>query len=93
MEEILTRLSGRRLQLKIEVRADLQPFEPLAPTEAESLPPPPSLTTSAPAKAPAAPPPAPVEPETPVMDEKEFQNDPLIREALKLFEARVTKKG
>lgn len=93
LEEILTRLSGRRLQLKIEVRADLQPFEPLPSTEAESQSPPPSLTASAPPKAAAAPPPASVEPETPVLDEKEFQNDPLIREALKLFEARVTKKG
>lgn len=95
LEEILTRLAGRRLQLKIEVRDDLQPFEPLISTEAETAPSPPSLTASAPPKAApaAAPPPAAVEPEPPVFDEKEFQNDPLIREALKLFEARVTKKG
>lgn len=89
LEDILARLSGRRLQLKIEVRSELQSHDPIPmPDFFDS-------GGSAPESGPAAPPvpePAP-EPEPAGLDAKEFQNDPLIREALRLFEAKITKKS
>ena len=82
LEEILTRLAGRRLLVKFEVRDDLQCHEL---TEEASSGEPVSTTPPASSAAPVSAPPA--------IDEAEFQNDPLIKEALRLFEAKITKKG
>ena len=82
LENILTKFAGRRLLIKIEVREDLLSHAIIAePDASESSP----LVAAAPPVAAPAPPPA--------IDEAEFQNDPLIKEALRLFEARITKKG
>lgn len=101
LEEILTRLAGRRLLLKIEVRADLQSHEPLSTPEAGPAHEPPASESAASSASspkspgiPAVTPPAAAAASDAVtFDEKEFQNDPLIREALRIFEARITKKS
>ena len=78
LEEILTRLAGRRLLVKFEVRDDLPSHE--LPEEApahESMAPPAAAEECTP---------------PPTIDEAEFQNDPLIKEALRLFEGKITRK-
>ena len=81
LEEILTRLAGRRLLVSFEIREDLLSHEL------------PDYSSPADAQqdsfaAPSTHPPAPLG-----IDEAEFQNDPLIKEALRLFEAKITKKS
>ncbi len=83
LEEILSGFAGRRLLVKMELRADLLSRE-IAPE------PPPSLST-APTPAPAAP--TPAASAAPAFDEAAFQNDPLIKEALRLFEATIAKRA
>jgi hypothetical protein len=81
LEEILIKFAGRRLLIKIEIREDLQSREiVLAPDPTDTAPPP--------AAAVEAPPPPP-----PTIDEAEFKKDPLIKEALRIFEAKITKKS
>ncbi len=81
LEEILSRLAGRRLLAKMELRADLlSQAIVLDPTPAASAPAAPPTPAPAPKAAPAS------------FDEAEFQNDPLIKEALRLFEATITKR-
>ncbi len=79
LEEILTKFAGHRVLVKFELRDDLKSHELVPdadPYPAASASPLPPSSTSAP------------EP----IDEAEFQNDPLIKEALRLFEAKITKK-
>ncbi len=89
LEDIIQNLSGKKLLLKVEVSADVE----VAPAP----------EVSAPAPAPAAPEPAAEKPspkksrESEEADaaaraakiEEEFRNDPLIKEALELFDARI----
>ena len=81
LEEILIKFAGRRLLIKIEIREDLQSRE-------IDLEPDPTDTTPPPAAAVEALPPPP-----PTIDEAEFKKDPLIKEALRIFEAKITKKS
>jgi DNA polymerase-3 subunit gamma/tau len=93
LEEILARHSGQKYSLKVEVRADLV----AAPAPEVSAPPP--VPEAAPvvekqptpkqAKAAAADEAA----ERQAKFEEEFRNDPLIQEALKLFDARITQSA
>ena len=91
VEEVLQALSGEALILKLETRGDIAPPPP--PPKPE-LPPrsehpaAKGASASTPAE-PAAPPPAAEEPIPPVSEE-EFYNDPLIAEALSIFEAKIT---
>ena len=78
LEEILGRLGGRRLLVKFEVREDLQSHD--LPEEVAGNEPAPAVAAS----------PDPLPP--PGIDEAGFRNDPLIKEALRLFEAKITKK-
>ncbi len=80
LEEILIKFAGRRLLIKIEIREDLQSREIVLEPAPMDMPPP--------AAAAEAPPPPP-----PTIDEAEFKNDPLIKEALRIFDAKITKKG
>ncbi len=89
IEEILTRLSGQKFALKVEVRADIE----VAPAPEVSAPPPPPQEP-----APAAPTPkqakAAADTEAAAATaklEEEFRNDPLIQEALTLFDAKIAK--
>jgi DNA polymerase-3 subunit gamma/tau len=93
LEEILARHSGQKYSLKVEVCADLV----AAPAPEVSAPPP--VPEAAPvvekqptpkqAKAAAADEAA----ERQAKFEEEFRNDPLIQEALKLFDARITQSA
>ena len=80
LEEILIKFAGRRLLIKIEIREDLQSREIVL----EPAP----MDTPPPAAAAEAPPPPP-----PTIEEAEFKKDPLIKEALRIFEAKITKKS
>jgi DNA polymerase-3 subunit gamma/tau len=82
MAKELAKLAGGHIDLKIEVRDDLQPIELEIEEDEPEAPEP--VAEEAPA---VAPDPEPVEEEP----EDNFQNDPLIAEALRKFEARVIK--
>lgn len=84
IEEIFTALSGSPLRLNLVTREDIAPPPP--PPRPEPEPPPPA--PEAPRE--EAPPPPPEEPEPPALDEAAFYDDPLIAEALKIFEAKIT---
>lgn len=93
IEEIFAALSGRPLRLTLVTREDITPPPPPPLPEPEPVPaPPPEVAAPAPAAPPQAqaPPPEPEEPEEPPLDEETFYNDPLIAEALKIFEAKIT---
>jgi DNA polymerase-3 subunit gamma/tau len=88
LEDILFRLSGKKLALKVEISADVE----VAPAPAVSAP------SAAPEPAPAAVAASPGKAkDTAVEDaaaksarlEAEFRDDPLIQEALRLFEAKI----
>lgn len=87
LEDILSGLAGRRLLAKMELRADLLSRaivpDPTPVPSAPSAPPAPA-PNAAPNSASAAP---------PSFDEAAFQNDPLIKEALRLFEATIAKRS
>ena len=89
IEDILAKLSGTRFTLKVEVRADIE----VAPAPEVSAPP-------SPEPAPAAEKPSPKQAKTAALEEaaaqaakfeEEFRDDPLIQEALKLFDAKIAK--
>ncbi len=80
LEEILTKFAGRRTLVKFEVRDELQSHELTMGTDPAEAPPPPPPAATAP------PPPS-------TIDEAEFKNDPLIKEALRIFEAKITRKS
>ena len=91
IEEIIVRLSGRKFALKVEVRADID----VAPApEVSALPPPeaaPAAEKPTPKQAKAA-----AEGEAAAVTaklEEEFRDDPLIQEALTLFDAKIAKIG
>ena len=89
IEDILARLSGRKLTLKVEVRADIAAApapEVSAPVAPEPEPEKPSPKQ---AKAAAADEAAGLAAKL----EEEFRNDPLIQEALRLFDAKITKSA
>jgi len=90
IEDILAKFAGRKVLVKFELRGDLQSHELViegdsyqtnTPDSCDTAPAPSSNSAAA-----ALPPPE-------AIDEAEFQNDPLIKEALRLFEAKITKKG
>ena len=90
-EQILSRLSGQKLVLKMEVRADIE----AAPAPEVSAPPPPVAAAPEPAPEKAA----AKQAKTAAADEaaadaarreEEFRSDPLIAEALRLFDAKIT---
>ncbi len=89
IEEIIAALSGTPLRLSLEIREDIEPPAPPPRPEPEPTPAPPRAE---PPRETAAPPPveeaaaAPV----PALDESAFYDDPLIAEALKIFEAKIT---
>lgn len=87
LEEVLARHSGMRVTFSVEVRDDIVPPEPELPEPVEETAPP------APAEPPAdlqeTSPQMPPAPDPKSIDE-EFRNDPLIREALRIFEARIS---
>ncbi|MBL9154080.1 MAG: DNA polymerase III subunit gamma/tau [Verrucomicrobiales bacterium] len=94
IEEILARLSGSRLELRIELRDDVQVSLPViddtpdAPASADPDPAPVALASAKPEPEPAdsadpEPDPAPAPP----VDD--FHNDPFIRKALDIFEATI----
>ena len=81
LEEILIKFAGRRLLIKIEIREDLQSREiDLEPDSTDTTPPPAAAVEALP-------------PPPPTIDEAEFKKDPLIKEALRIFEAKITKKS
>jgi DNA polymerase III subunit gamma/tau len=86
VEEILSSLAGRPMTLRLETRGDIAP-------PPKSLPPAPvpseTKATIASTDTPAAPPVPPGDSAQAVSAEQ-FYNDPLISEALRLFEARIT---
>ena len=87
IEEILARFAGRKVLVKFELREDLQSNELFTagdPDQTSAAPDSPAPSNGPPSS--TALPPEPI-------DEAEFQNDPLIKEALRLFEAKITKKG
>ncbi len=87
VEEIIAAISGQSITLKLETRDDIAP--PAPPPVPQPPPrPEPAPVTPPPAAAPE-PAPAPVEAELPKMSEEEFYNDPLIAEALTVFEADI----
>lgn len=91
LEEILTKFAGRRVLVKFEVRDDLKSRELVLPADAAET----GTAASPPLAAgaqPRVPPSTPIA-APPAFDVTEFQNDPLIREALRLFEASITKKS
>ena len=93
LEDILHRLSGQKLSLKIEVSADIEP----APAPEVSAPPPPdpapvAVAEKLPPKQAAAAAAAEAA-ATAAQLEEEFRNDPLIQEALRLFDAKITKSA
>jgi DNA polymerase-3 subunit gamma/tau len=89
IEDILTKFAGRKVLVKFELREDLQSHELVIEGNSPQTSTPDS-SDSAPASSSNA---AAVSPPPPLaIDEAEFQNDPLIKEALRLFEARITKK-
>ena len=81
IEEILTKFAGHRLLVKFEVREDLQSHELATEGDHDQTNDAPAISTFV------------VAPSGEVVDEGEFQNDPLIKEALRIFEAKITKKG
>ena len=81
IEEILTKFAGHRLLVKFEVREDLQSHELATEGGHDQTNDAPAISTFV------------VAPSGEVVDEGEFQNDPLIKEALRIFEAKITKKG
>ena len=91
MAEEISKLAGGPIRLKIEVRSELEPFE--MEIEEEEEPSEPAAGEAPAEEAPQEPGPAAEEPEpaAPEEEEESFQNDPLIREALSVFEARVIK--
>jgi DNA polymerase-3 subunit gamma/tau len=89
IEDILTKFAGHKVLVKFELREDLQSHELVIEGDSHQTNTPDSRG-SAPASSSNA---AAVSPPPPLaIDEAEFQNDPLIKEALRLFEARITKK-
>jgi DNA polymerase-3 subunit gamma/tau len=85
IDELLQKLAGRPLILKLEVHDELTP---LAPVEREDssepqAEPEPAPESSAPSPEPE--PPAPVE----SAPEEDFHNDPLIKQALDVFEGQI----
>lgn len=80
IEEAVAARCAAPVRLEIVVRADIAPAA-MAPMEEAEAPPPPA----------AAPAPAPVAPAAPPAAgaDGDFKNDPLIREALDAFEARI----
>ncbi|MDF1859345.1 MAG: DNA polymerase III subunit gamma/tau [Verrucomicrobiales bacterium] len=80
MAKELAKLAGGHIDLKIEVRDDLQPIELEVEEEEAEIPEPVAEEVPAP------------EPEPEIEEpEDNFKNDPLIAEALEKFEARVIK--
>jgi DNA polymerase-3 subunit gamma/tau len=93
MEEILAKLSGQNYSLKVEVSADI---EPAPPPEVSTPVPPPAAPELPPEKASAK------QPKSAAADEaaeraakldEEFRDDPLIQEALRLFDAKITQSA
>ncbi|MGI8602495.1 MAG: DNA polymerase III subunit gamma/tau [Verrucomicrobiales bacterium] len=93
VEELLAALAGRRMSLRLETRDDIAPppppQKPSLPTAQEALA---SVlddggeptSANSPSSRPSSTPPAAA------LSEEQFYNDPLIAEALRLFEARIT---
>ena len=89
IEEILARLSGQKLNLKVEVRADITAAPPPEVSAAPLPEPEPEKSAPKQTKAAAATEAA----ERAAKIEEEFRNDPLIQEALRLFDAKITKSA
>ena len=103
VEELLEQLSGTKLSLQCEIRDNIpEPEVPHLDDPPEAEPGPgPRFEEPKPAKKPEKQPERPAEPEPeadsepeiveaePPVDEEKFKNDPLIQEALRLFEAEV----
>ena len=89
LEGILAKLSGRRFSLKVEVRPDLAP----APAPEVSAPQPPEPAAAAEKPSPKQAKAAAVGEAAALASkiEEEFRDDPLIQEALKLFDAKIAK--
>ena len=91
MEDILTRLSGQKYSLKVEVSADIE-AAPAPEASTPALPEPEPAADKTPAKqAKAAV--ADEAAERAAKLEEEFRNDPLIQEALRLFDAKITQSA
>lgn len=91
LEDILMRLSGQKVSLKIEVRADLAPLP--APEVSAPSQPVPELALEKPSPKQAKAAAADEAAERMAKLEEEFRDDPLIQEALRLFDAKITKSA
>jgi DNA polymerase-3 subunit gamma/tau len=88
VEDILAKLSGQKFTLKVEVRADIEAapapvINELPPQELDPVVEKAPVKQSKPAAADEA-------AERAAKLEEEFRNDPLIIEALRLFDAKIT---
>lgn len=92
MADEIGKLAGGPIRLKIEVRAELEPRE-MEVEEEEEPPEAPSEEVAGPGAGEVSDSNEPEEAESPdpAEEEESFQNDPLIQEALSVFEARVIK--
>ncbi len=85
LEEILTKFAGHRVLVQFELRDDLKSHDLVQTPDAMD-----HGIAAMPLSVESAP---PASARVPVIDEAEFQNDLLIKEALRIFEAKITKKN
>ncbi len=95
LEDLLARLNGSPLTLKLEVRADLAAPPPIdlkvaAPSGDEPPPFDPDPQAASPAKAAGKPAPAADSGGQDKAAEEAFYSDPLIKDALRIFEAKLS---